>query len=129
MRRLANSVFAALTLATCAVAPPPKMPWSYAARPIPSSAAAATGAGGRGGPAEEETVAVVSLPSRRTPTPVALVFEWPLAATGVNSLFGRRTDPVDGERRFHRGVDIDAVYGAMVAASAGGRVVQAGWSH
>lgn len=60
--------------------------------------------------------------------PQALTLHWPLPATGVTSLFGRRVDPVDGEVRFHRGLDLEAEYGAVVKAAARGQVVAAGWN-
>jgi murein DD-endopeptidase MepM/ murein hydrolase activator NlpD len=49
----------------------------------------------------------------------------PLAAP-VSSPFGWRTDPLDGTRRFHSGVDLPAAYGHAVPAAAQGRVVSAG---
>jgi murein DD-endopeptidase MepM/ murein hydrolase activator NlpD len=44
----------------------------------------------------------------------------------VSSAFGWRTDPLDGTRRFHGGVDLRAAYGSDVRAAAAGRVVFAG---
>ncbi len=43
-----------------------------------------------------------------------------------NSPFGWRQDPFTGGLRYHRGVDLHAVYGEPVAAAAEGRVVFAG---
>lgn len=53
---------------------------------------------------------------------------WPLPATGVSSLFGRRMDPLDGTSRFHYGVDLTADYGQVVVASEAGRVAYSGWN-
>jgi len=52
---------------------------------------------------------------------------WP-AAGPVVSGFGWRTHPIFGTRRFHAGIDIDAGCGDRISASAGGRVLSAGWS-
>lgn len=57
-----------------------------------------------------------------------LVLQWPLPATGVNSLYGTRVDPMDSRERQHNGVDLEAAYGAVVAAAADGIVVWAGWN-
>jgi murein DD-endopeptidase MepM/ murein hydrolase activator NlpD len=57
-----------------------------------------------------------------------LLLQWPLPATGVNSLYGRRADPLDGFERDHNGVDLEADYGAVVSAAADGVVVWAGWN-
>jgi murein DD-endopeptidase MepM/ murein hydrolase activator NlpD len=51
--------------------------------------------------------------------------ELPLTG-GVTSSFGWRADPLTGESRFHRGVDLRAAYGAEVPAAAPGTVVFAG---
>jgi murein DD-endopeptidase MepM/ murein hydrolase activator NlpD len=47
-------------------------------------------------------------------------------ANGITSAFGRRADPLTGESRFHRGVDLRAAYGTEVPAAAAGTVVFAG---
>ena len=44
----------------------------------------------------------------------------------VTSSFGWRADPIAGNRRFHRGVDVAAAYGTEVEAAAPGRVEFAG---
>jgi murein DD-endopeptidase MepM/ murein hydrolase activator NlpD len=46
----------------------------------------------------------------------------------VSSSFGVRFHPILHSRRFHRGVDLKAAYGAAIRAPADGRVVAAGWS-
>ena len=52
----------------------------------------------------------------------------PKAPTGgvVSSVFGLRKDPVNGEKHFHRGIDIAAAAGAPVKAAAAGKVVFSG---
>jgi murein DD-endopeptidase MepM/ murein hydrolase activator NlpD len=51
----------------------------------------------------------------------------PMALPGpVSSGFGWRQDPLTGQNRFHKGVDIKAAYGQDVPSVAGGRVVAAG---
>jgi murein DD-endopeptidase MepM/ murein hydrolase activator NlpD len=47
-------------------------------------------------------------------------------AAAVTSAFGWRADPLTGEARFHRGVDLRAAYGQDVPAAAAGRVVFSG---
>ena len=44
----------------------------------------------------------------------------------VSSPFGWRRDPINGQSRFHKGVDIRAAYGQPVPSAAGGQVVTAG---
>ena len=44
----------------------------------------------------------------------------------VTSAFGWRKDPISGDTRFHKGVDVRAAYGQSVPAAADGNVVQAG---
>jgi murein DD-endopeptidase MepM/ murein hydrolase activator NlpD len=57
-----------------------------------------------------------------------MVLQWPLPATGVNSLYGERADPLDGLERHHNGVDLEASLGAVVGAAADGVVIWAGWN-
>jgi murein DD-endopeptidase MepM/ murein hydrolase activator NlpD len=49
-----------------------------------------------------------------------------MPASHVTSSFGWRQDPLTGQVKFHKGVDLRAAYGQSVTAVAGGRVVQAG---
>jgi murein DD-endopeptidase MepM/ murein hydrolase activator NlpD len=48
------------------------------------------------------------------------------AGPTVTSAFGLRQDPITGETRFHRGVDLRAAYGQEVVATDAGRVVFSG---
>lgn len=47
---------------------------------------------------------------------------WPVTAR-ISSKFGLRKDPIDGQTRFHRGVDLAAAEGTFVRASLPGRVL------
>jgi murein DD-endopeptidase MepM/ murein hydrolase activator NlpD len=60
-----------------------------------------------------------AIPASRTDMPAP-------RAPGVSSEFGWRTDPLDGTRRFHGGVDLPAAPGTPVLAVAPGRVVSVG---
>ena len=56
-------------------------------------------------------------------------FAWPTpGVTGISSYFGRRKTPVKGGSTFHKGIDILAPQGTNVYATAGGKVVIAGFS-
>jgi murein DD-endopeptidase MepM/ murein hydrolase activator NlpD len=52
---------------------------------------------------------------------------WPLNGV-LRSSFGERSDPFSGEGAFHTGIDVSAVSGTPVHATADGVVVNAGWS-
>ncbi|HCF56589.1 MAG TPA: M23 family peptidase [Myxococcales bacterium] len=58
------------------------------------------------------------------PEPTQLV--WPIDPVVITSLFGMRTDPFEGNDRFHRGVDLRAKVGQLVQAAAPGVVAYAG---
>ena len=45
----------------------------------------------------------------------------------VTSAFGWRDHPIDGEEKFHTGVDLGAEYGTPVGAIWAGKVVYSGW--
>lgn len=75
----------------------------------------------------------LSVPTRRPAVPRAEVpagphgqAEEPVTLGPVSSAFGWRRDPINGQSRFHKGVDIKAAYGQAVPSVAGGRVVSAG---
>lgn len=74
---------------------------------------------------------MIAAPGTLRPSPrlsaVPLVLRQPLASMMVSSPFGVRTDPINGFKRFHAGVDLGASEGVMVYASAPGTVVYAGW--
>jgi hypothetical protein len=57
----------------------------------------------------------------------AVVLRQPLDAMSVSSPFGVRTDPINGFKRFHAGVDLRGKKGVMVYSAAPGTVVYAGW--
>jgi murein DD-endopeptidase MepM/ murein hydrolase activator NlpD len=52
---------------------------------------------------------------------------WPVDGRLILSSYGQRTDPFSGEGAFHKGVDISAVTGTSVRATADGIVVHAGF--
>lgn len=60
--------------------------------------------------------------------PLRLLPEQPSFPTSglISSSFGVRTDPLDGQRKFHQGVDIAATAGTPIRAVAPGRVVFSG---
>ncbi len=76
-------------------------------------------------PEENWQVPPISAPSAVVET---LLLEWPLAATGITSLYGPRPDPVEDRVGFHYGVDMSAAYGTEVMSSASGIVISAGWN-
>jgi murein DD-endopeptidase MepM/ murein hydrolase activator NlpD len=53
-------------------------------------------------------------------------FTWPLQGK-ITSGFGKRTDPLSGQRRFHCGIDISANPGTPIYAVSDGRVIFSGW--
>jgi murein DD-endopeptidase MepM/ murein hydrolase activator NlpD len=71
-----------------------------------------------------ETARAVGLALLAKPRPAAL--RWPIEQAGISSTFGVRTDPLDGTRRMHRGLDLAAPRGEQVTAAADGWVVRAG---
>jgi murein DD-endopeptidase MepM/ murein hydrolase activator NlpD len=46
----------------------------------------------------------------------------------ISSPYGRRDNPISGERAFHSGVDISATSGAPIRATADGVVSYSGWT-
>lgn len=96
-----------------------------------------------GGDAAERSAATEPIPPRTafpahgasTPTveatnivasPNPTVVPEMLTRDPVSSGYGWRGDPIDGETRFHAGVDLRAAYGHEVAAAQSGTVVHAG---
>jgi len=53
---------------------------------------------------------------------------WPVGQAGISSPFGLRTDPIDGTRRMHRGLDLAAEKGRVVGAATSGWVVRTGFA-
>jgi murein DD-endopeptidase MepM/ murein hydrolase activator NlpD len=53
-------------------------------------------------------------------------FGWPVSGP-ITSPFGMRNDPLGRGFRMHTGIDIGAPMGSTVTASAGGRIIYAGW--
>ena len=49
-------------------------------------------------------------------------FQWPLR-TRISSGFGWRKDPINGQKRFHQGIDLPAEEGSPVRAALSGRVI------
>lgn len=132
--RLAIAATAA-SLAACATSTP-KAAWPVASsepQTQPPAVSIAQGGPleslpGPGGPPVEIRYEPFASPGHPPRTEQPLTLHWPLPATGVTSLFGRRVDPMDGEVRFHRGLDLEAEYGSVVKAAARGQVVAAGWN-
>ncbi|MEZ0314612.1 MAG: M23 family metallopeptidase, partial [Myxococcota bacterium] len=99
----------------------------------PSGVAIADNKGAMGGPIDESDEPVlgtapefwITLPE----APRIMMLQWPLPATGVTSAFGDRADPLEGDARFHYGIDLEAKYGQVVRAAAAGRVSTVGWNH
>ncbi len=95
--------------------------------------AIADGQGAMGGPIDESDQPVLgNAPELWLTIPEAprvMMLQWPLPATGVTSAFGERADPLEGDARFHYGIDLEAQYGQVVRAAAAGRVATVGWNH
>lgn len=66
--------------------------------------------------AADRQVGAMRLPTRR-----------PIAVGDLSSPFGNRTDPLNGRRAFHAGLDFSAPHGAAIVAAAGGTVAYAGF--
>lgn len=49
---------------------------------------------------------------------------WPVISKSVSSDFGWRKDPINGEKRFHYGMDFPAEKGTLVRATMSGRVMR-----
>ncbi|MEE8410543.1 MAG: M23 family metallopeptidase, partial [Myxococcota bacterium] len=129
---------ALLATAACAGSQVQKMPWPTIPPPDPIEPIDASAAS-QGGPLTAEPVVTTIVvpheagpelaPESQRDEPRNLLLHWPLPATGVNSLYGKRRDPVSGSTRTHNGVDLEAEYGAIVSCAAAGLVIYAGWNH
>jgi len=97
----------------------------------------------RYGPASPELAAEVTSRAARFATRIAAAralgkglfakrkpgkLRWPVEGAGLSSTFGMRSDPFNGERRMHNGIDLAAEAGRVVWAAARGYVVRAGWT-
>ncbi len=124
--------------AACAGPQVEKMPWPIIPPPDPIEPIDASAAS-QGGPLIAEPVETTIVvqheagpelpPESRHDGRRYLLLRWPLPATGINSLYGKRRDPVNGSTRTHNGVDLEADYGAIVNCAAAGLVIYAGWNH
>jgi murein DD-endopeptidase MepM/ murein hydrolase activator NlpD len=103
--------------------------WDYDLRrygaPPPELAAALAARSGRLAVRQESARALgLALVARSAPGRL----QWPVEQAGISSPFGLRTDPIDGTRRLHRGLDLAAEKGRVVSAAAGGWVVRTGFA-
>ena len=73
---------------------------------------------------------VGSLSGVATPPPLphhyAGSVTFPVAGYEIGSAFGPRVDPIDGDQRMHRGVDVGAPTGTPILAAAAGEITYAG---
>ena len=53
---------------------------------------------------------------------------YPVNTTRISSVFGRRTDPMNGQSAFHDGFDLSGKKGSNVKATADGKVVDRGYN-
>ncbi|MEZ0310474.1 MAG: M23 family metallopeptidase, partial [Myxococcota bacterium] len=101
--------------------------------PATPDVAIADNKGAMGGPIDESDEPVLGTAPEFWLTlpeaPRIMMLQWPLPATGVTSAFGDRADPLEGDARFHYGIDLEAQYGQVVCAAAAGRVSTVGWNH
>jgi hypothetical protein len=101
--------------------------WDYDVRrygtPPPALASALLLRAGRLS-ARIDAARAVGLALLARPAPARM--RWPVEQAAISSLFGLRYDPLDGNRRLHRGLDLSAEKGELVEAAAAGWVVRAG---
>jgi hypothetical protein len=71
-------------------------------------------------------VFMMTLPTALASQSIAPMVAPSLSALNISSPFGWRTDPLNGQQRFHAGVDLPAVSGTPVLAGQGGYVVFSG---
>lgn len=73
----------------------------------------------------QPTTTVVAVGTKERPKTMPTgSFQWPITGR-INSYFGYRS--IFGGSSFHSGLDIDASYGAAIAAADGGTVTYSGW--
>ncbi|MEN8142250.1 MAG: M23 family metallopeptidase [Thermodesulfobacteriota bacterium] len=53
---------------------------------------------------------------------------YPINANRISSVFGRRTDPMNGQSAFHDGIDLSGKRGSDVRATADGKIVDRGYN-
>lgn len=53
---------------------------------------------------------------------------YPVNAKRISSIFGRRTDPMNGQSAFHDGIDLSGKKGSAVRATADGKVIGRGYN-
>ena len=130
----------ALFATGCIAKPAPKMAWTYSSvkTPAPNPTQVDKPAVTAAPVVEEEQSSAQADPQGdwQMPAPLhfpsttaePLLLDWPLAATGITSLYGPRPDPVEKRVGFHYGIDMSASYGTQVMSSASGIVISAGWN-
>lgn len=93
-----------------------------------TTALARLGPAGDGEPASTVPVALATdIAASVAPPPVAAPVPGPTAPVAeVTSEFGWRVDPLNGQHRFHAGLDLRAAYGQEVRSATGGTVTFAG---
>ncbi len=64
--------------------------------------------------------------TKKSSTLSGLKFAWPLRGR-ITSGFGRRTNPIEGGKHFHCGIDISVNSGTPVKAAESGKVIFSGW--
>ncbi len=90
------------------------------ARMAAEAAAAAAAAA-----ANPSTSTTPDAPDTTSTTNSSSGFRWPVSAP-VTSEYGWRIHPIYGTKRLHAGIDLGAMTGTPIVASAGGTVIQAG---
>ena len=94
--------------------------------------ALSTGKAGKdsGGPftsiSDESCDDLIGKVDRGINTILAMPLGFPVRANRISSLFGRRSDPMNGETAFHDGIDLSGNPGDNVKATADGKVIERG---